>query len=48
MKNQNKQHEKWRYIYRKIGIAKRFNFENIKQTRQSRVVEVKVATYGEI
>ena len=27
--------------YRKIGITQRFNFENTKQTSQSRVVEIK-------
>ena len=39
---------KWRYAYRKIGITKRLNFEDIKQKSQSSMVEVKESTYEEV
>ena len=29
-KNRNKKPKKWRYVYRKFGITKRFNIEDIK------------------
>ena len=35
------QREKWRYAYRKISITQRLNFEDIKQTSQSSMAEVK-------
>ena len=38
---------KWRYVYRKIGISQRLNLEDIKQTSQSSMVEVKESTYEE-
>ena len=45
--NQNKKHKKWRYVYRKFGIAVRFNIEKTKEKSQKiRVMEVKKFTYG--
>ena len=43
----SKQREKWRYVYRKIGIIKTLDLEDIKQTSQSSMVEVKEPTYEE-
>ena len=36
-----------RYVYRKIAITKRLNLEDIKQTSQSSMVEVKESAYDE-
>ena len=36
-----------RYVYRKIAIIKRLNLEDIKQTSQSSMVEVKESAYDE-
>ena len=47
LKNQNKYCEIWRYVSRKIGITQRFNFEDIKHSRQSSMVEVKESIYLE-
>ena len=49
-KNQKKKREKWRYIYRKIGITLRFNIEDTKQISQ--ITDTggeakKKTTYGE-
>ena len=41
MKNQNKKREKWRQVYRKIDITRRFNIEDTKERSQIRLVEVK-------
>ena len=43
----SKQREKWNYVYSKIGITQRFNFEADEQMSQSGMVEVKEVTYGE-
>ena len=45
--NQNKKREKWRYVYHKIDIRKRFNIEDTKLRSQIRMVEVKKAIYWE-
>ena len=45
--NQNKKCKKWRYVYRKFGIAQRFNIEDTKKKSQIRAMEVKKVTYGE-
>ena len=39
--------KKWRYVYRKFGITKRFNVEDTKERIQIRVIELKKVTYGE-
>ena len=46
--NQNKNHKKWRYVYRKIGITQRFNIEDTKERSQIRKMKVKTVSYGEI
>ena len=44
--NQNKNHKKWRYVYRKIGITQRFNIEDNtdreRDRERERVVVVEV------
>ena len=45
--NQNKKRKKWCYVYRKFGIAQRFNIEDTKKRSQIRAMEVKKVTYGE-
>ena len=45
--NQNKKREKWRYVYRKLGITQKFSIEDTKKRNQIRVMEVKKVTYGE-
>ena len=39
--NQNKKRKKWCYVYRKFGIAQRFNIEDTKERSQIRVTDVK-------
>ena len=45
--NLNKKRKKWRYVYRKFRITRRFNIEDTKGRNQIRVMEVKKVTYGE-
>ena len=45
--NQNKKRKKWRYVYRKFGITKRFDIEDTKERSQIRVMELKKVTNGE-
>ena len=45
--NQNKNHNKWYYVYRKFSITQRFNIEDAKERSQIRVMGVKRDTYGE-
>ena len=45
--NLNKKRKKWRYVYRKFRIARKFNIEDTKGRNQIRVMEVKKVTYGE-
>ena len=44
---QKKNLSRWHYVYRKTGTTQRFNIEDIKQSSQIRLVEVKETTYGE-
>ena len=46
--NLNKKRQKWRYVYRKFRITRRFNIEDTKDRNQIRVMEVKKVTYGEM
>ena len=45
--NLNKKRIKWRYVYRKFRIKRRFNIEDTKGRNQIRVMVVKKVTYGE-
>ena len=45
--NLNKKRKKWRYVYRKFRITRRFNIEDTKGRNQTRVMEVKKVTYGD-
>ena len=38
--NLNKKRKKWRYVYRKFRITRRFNIEDTKGRNQIRVMEV--------
>ena len=45
--NLKKKRKKWRYVYRKFRIIRRFNIEDAKGSNQIRVMEVKKVTYGD-